>query len=136
MVDNKIVREWTHNGTQGNVHLYLLIVFTFSYLWTDVKDCMKSTQVFSDLLVVINLCPSEYWVQKKFDKPQSQVHSPESKVQNPNFWPKAGTISLGLEWELGVWQKRRALIGLKECYKKVWNFPQFRLSESTQRVLR
>ena len=33
----------THDDTQGNMHLYLLIVFTFSYLWTNVKDCMKST---------------------------------------------------------------------------------------------
>ena len=58
-IGNKIVREWTHNDTQGNMHLYLLIVFTFSYLWTDVKDCMKSSLVFSDLLVVFNLRPAE-----------------------------------------------------------------------------
>ena len=71
---NKIVQEWTHNDTQGNMHLCLLIVFTFSYLWTDVKDCMKSTLVFSDLLVVFNLRPAEYWELKNIW--QAWVRSP------------------------------------------------------------
>ena len=114
------------------MHLYLLIVFTFSYLWTDVKDCMKSSLVFSDLLVVFNLRPAECWILrvKKYLtslSSKSVVRSPksvvlstksESKVQNPNFLTKAGTISLGLELEFRVWQKRGHWLDLRRVIKK------------------
>ena len=42
----------------------------------------------------------------------------ESKVQNPNFLTKAGTISLGLELEFRVWQKRGHWLDLRRVIKK------------------
>ena len=106
-----------------NVHLYLLIVFTFSYLWTDVKDCMKFTQVFTDLLVVINQCPSQYWVKKILDKPESQFRSPESEVWVQSLSPRSNFLDKG--WYnfngtgigIWVWQIRGQWLDLRRVIK-------------------